>query len=255
MSNSAALKKVLIVDDDPTTVTTIKCYLENAGFEVDTANEGKQAIEKLENKSNELMAVVSDVNMPVMNGYELCRSIRANSIHSHVPFIFVSANTSLEDKLEGYAAGGDDYVTKPVEPEELALKLNQIIDKYSSENKLNARLQESQKAAFQAMSYTSQLGQVLQFVQNSMIAHSLEELAPIIFAVTNGFSLHCVLQFRRSDGVSDFSSTGPVTPLESNVIEMACTKGRIYDFAARTVFNHEDFSLLIKNMPVERYIG
>jgi len=244
-------KNVLLVDDDPITIELMKAYLESEGFSVITASEGSEAIEKINSESVPLSIVVSDVNMPVMDGYQLCRSIRANNVNAQVPFVFVSGNTSLEEKLEGYAAGGNDYITKPVEPKELALKLNQIISTQLKEQNLNQRLQDSQKTAFQAMSYTSLLGQVLQFVQKSMSAHTLNDLASTIFGVTNSLGLNCVLQFRTNDEMHDFSSTGVVSPLESDVIKMTTKKGRIYDFNSRTVFNHDDFSILIKNMPIE----
>ena len=134
--------------------------------------------------------------------------------------------------------------------------MDHIINKRNNVMQLNQKLVDSQQAAFQAMSYTSQLGQILQFVQNSVKANSLEALANYVFQVTNSFSLNCALQFRLGGQINDYASSGEMTPLESNVIALACQKGRIYDFNSRTLFNHDTFSLLVKNMPVdnrERY--
>jgi hypothetical protein len=149
-------------------------------------------------------------------------------------------------QLEGYAAGGDDYIIKPLEPAELLQKIHYNINRQSQSMAINQKLRDSQQAAFQAMSYTGNLGLILQFVQNSLNASNLHDLANMVFEVTEGLMLNCVLQFHKPDGIVNYNSHGKVKLLESNVLEMTRDKGRIFDFNNRTILNHTNFSLLIK---------
>lgn len=251
MTESQSQNTILLVDDDPQIIELIKLHLENDNYIVECAKSGEAALQLLEKDIIKWSVIVSDVSMPGMDGYLLCQTIREKWPEHDIPFIFISINSTLEEKLQGYAVGGDDYITKPLEPAELLQKIHYNIERQSQSMAINQQLRDSQQAAFQAMSYTGNLGLILQFVQNSLNASNLQELANMVFEVTEGFMLNCVLQFHQPDGIVNYNSHGKVKLLESNVLEMARDKGRIFDFNNRTILNHANFSLLIKNMPVD----
>ena len=249
MSNDK-LSKILIVDDDEHMLALLALHIEGAGFETLKAANGKQALELLQGLAEPVDAIVSDVEMPEMDGYAFCSQLREDHDYAEIPFIFVSAKTTLEEKLKGYGVGGDEYITKPIDGEEVALKVQAIIDRQIKHDKLTQQLQESNQAAMQAMSYTSNLGMILQFMQNAASVVDIETLLQKFFETAQSLGLNTVVQIHSADSVLNYKQDGDVSPLEANVIELTRTKGRIFDFDARTIFNHDDFSILIKNMPL-----
>jgi len=112
--------RVLLVDDEPALLEIMAETLQEAGFSVETARDGPEALARIE--ANEPEVVVADVEMGVMSGYELCRRVRASG-RDAIPFLFCSGLGSPDSRLEGLQAGADDYLVKPVTSEELILKL------------------------------------------------------------------------------------------------------------------------------------
>jgi serine/threonine-protein kinase len=118
--------RVLLVDDEPALLEIMAEVLQEAGFTVETAKDGLQALARIE--ANEPEVVVADVEMGVMSGYELCRRVRASGRDS-IPFLFCSGLGSADSRVEGLQAGADDYLVKPVTSEELILKLARQVDR------------------------------------------------------------------------------------------------------------------------------
>ncbi|HOH87505.1 response regulator transcription factor [Ruminococcus sp.] len=108
---------ILVADDEKDVVSLLKDYLELKGYCVYTANNGKQAIEQA-SKSPDL--ILLDVNMPEADGFEVCRRIRN---HVSCPILFLTARIEDEDKIQGFAAGGDDYIIKPFSLEEIGARI------------------------------------------------------------------------------------------------------------------------------------
>jgi DNA-binding response OmpR family regulator len=244
---------VLIVDDDEHILAFLETCIEAEGYPVATAQHGRAALQKLSEPGTKIDIVLSDVLMPELDGYDLCRQMRANPATNAVPVIFISSQSDLEEKLKGYAAGADDYISKPVHPEEVVAKLRHVASTKLRQAELNQQLDESRQVAMQAMNYSGYLGQVLQFIQNTQDVRTLEQLAEQVLGSLSSLGLVGVLQLYTSQGFETFQS---ISPLESNVIELARNQGRFFDFEHRTIVNHKDFSLLIKNMPLqdpERY--
>ncbi|MBN1978087.1 MAG: response regulator [Anaerolineae bacterium] len=119
-------RKILIVDDDLETVKLIGMMLERRGYEIAAAQTGSQALEKVQ-AGGVPDLIVLDVMMPDMDGYEVCRRLRANSATAEVPIIMFTAKTQLDDKVAGFQAGADDYLTKPVHPNELASRIEAVL--------------------------------------------------------------------------------------------------------------------------------
>lgn len=109
--------KILIVDDEVDVVRLLQDYFEMNGYEVLTAFNGKMAIKQV--KEN-LSLILLDINMPDMNGYEVCSKIRD---YISCPIIFLSARIEDMDKIKGFSVGGDDYVMKPFSIEELGARV------------------------------------------------------------------------------------------------------------------------------------
>lgn len=111
------------MEDEKKIADTLKMGLTEHGFEVEVAYDGKIGFQLFSAYKFDL--VILDINLPGMNGYELCKSIRRKN--EHMVVIMLTAMSSLEDKIEGYDAGADDYLIKPFEFRELLLKIRALL--------------------------------------------------------------------------------------------------------------------------------
>ncbi|MBU7317103.1 response regulator transcription factor [Paenibacillus oleatilyticus] len=110
---------ILLVDDEPTIVRMLKKVLEKEGFvHIDTAATGEEALSACDSKSYDY--IVLDVMLPGQSGFEVCPKLRQRT---DAPILFLTARSSDLDKLSGFALGGDDYVTKPFNPLEVAARI------------------------------------------------------------------------------------------------------------------------------------
>ncbi len=113
--------RVLIVDDDELALLVLADTLKDAGHEVQTAANGKEAIEQL--RSGACRLVISDWEMPEMTGIELCRAIRADDLPGYVYVILLTGRDTPHERVEGLRAGADDFVSKPFDPAELLARV------------------------------------------------------------------------------------------------------------------------------------
>jgi CheY-like chemotaxis protein len=118
-------RKILIVDDDLESVKLIGLMLERRGYEISAAQSGAQALTKAQAENPDL--IILDVMMPDMDGCEVCRRLRANAATADKPIIMFTAKTQVDDKVAGFQAGADDYLTKPVHQEELASRVEAVL--------------------------------------------------------------------------------------------------------------------------------
>ena len=126
--NSMTQKKktILIVDDNPMNLLLTSHVLENEGYATLTADDGRTALNELEKQTPSL--ILLDVMMPEMDGYEVCRLINANEEWTEIPIIFLTANAQTENLVEGFKAGGVDYITKPFKGEELLVRVKNHLE-------------------------------------------------------------------------------------------------------------------------------
>ena len=200
--------------------------------------------------------ILLDVDMPGMNGYEVCDKLKQHPDTSHIPVIFVSARGEMRDRMQGYEAGGADYIVKPFVNIDLVAKIRLLIQYKEQQNALQTQVNEAQKAAVAAMSGSSELGQVMQFVERSYSTSSFDALTNNMFMVTRGLGLHCIVRVQTDKGENWFSCDGAISPLEQNVMDLLKDRSRFQDFGCRTQINYPNVSLLVKNMPLddmERY--
>jgi DNA-binding NarL/FixJ family response regulator len=120
-SASQDRKKLLLIDDDPNLVLLVKDYLEFQGYEVITANHGKEALKILESNLPDM--IVCDIMMPEIDGYGFVEELRKNPNTSWIPLLFLSAKGQSQDRIKGLNLGADFYMVKPFEPEELVAQV------------------------------------------------------------------------------------------------------------------------------------
>jgi PleD family two-component response regulator len=157
--------RILVVEDEPHLRIILERQLRDATdakYDVRSASDGLQALEEVRRDPPEL--ILLDVMMPGMDGFEVCRRLKANPLTSRIPVIFLTAKSSLEERLEGLTVYADDYVTKPWEREELLFRVrNQLRTRRAQlssnaltglpgnvliENELTRRITTQEKFAF-----------------------------------------------------------------------------------------------------------
>lgn len=116
--------RVLLVDDEPTQRLITARLLKRAGYQVETAQNGKEALEKLTNAAGQFQLLVTDWEMPEMDGVALCRAVRTQHSAAYVYTILLTSRDAIEHLVAGLQAGADDYLTKPVLEPELLARLN-----------------------------------------------------------------------------------------------------------------------------------
>jgi pilus assembly protein CpaE len=123
-------ERVLFVDDEEQIRKLLSTWLTRHGYEVTVANDGWEALKAIRAKAPDL--VITDVNMPNMNGLELTRRMRADHRTARIPVIMLSARKQADDVLTGYAEGADEYIPKPVEMAVLAAKVEVLIRRFAT---------------------------------------------------------------------------------------------------------------------------
>jgi DNA-binding response OmpR family regulator len=118
-------KRILIVDDDPNALRLIGYALQRQGYTVIVAQDGEKALTKAQSEKPNL--IILDLMMPAMDGYEVLRQLRTIPATARVPVILFTAKSQVEDKIAGFEAGADDYLTKPVTPAELIARVKALL--------------------------------------------------------------------------------------------------------------------------------
>lgn len=127
-----AKKNLLLVDSDPKSLRVMEVSLRKAGFSVTTAVNGLDALEKVRISPPEL--ILSDTKMPEMDGFELCRALKQDAKLSLIPFIFLTAQKSIDYKVKGLELGVDDYLTKPIYIKEIVTRIKILLEKKEKES-------------------------------------------------------------------------------------------------------------------------
>lgn len=162
--------KVLIVDDEVLIRNVIKEYLILENYDYDEAENGKEAVDKVE--KNNFDIVIMDIMMPIMDGYQAVKEIR--KFNKNLPFLMLSARSEEYDKLQGFDLGIDDYVTKPFSPKELIARIKAIT---------NRKNIQSSKYIFEDL--VIDLGAHEVFVEEKLINLTPKEYELLIYLVEN----------------------------------------------------------------------
>lgn len=119
--------KILVVDDDKTTRKMISLILKSKGYEVITAENGLEALQKL--GLEKINLILTDMNMPYMDGIELTKQVKANPDFSHIPVVMITTEADEDEKKRAFEAGVDDYLVKPTNAEQITESMKRIVKK------------------------------------------------------------------------------------------------------------------------------
>ena len=130
--------KILLVEDDTSLGFIISDHLTSEGYDVTLCSDGKEGFQRFNEESFHMC--IFDVMMPKKDGFSLAKDIR--KINTHVPILFLSAKTNDEDKVEGFRSGGDDYLSKPFNTEELQLRVAAMLRRVNIKTEENKSLHQ-----------------------------------------------------------------------------------------------------------------
>jgi DNA-binding response OmpR family regulator len=237
-------ERILILDDEPCNLNLLRKTLAQHALETFTDQQ-----EMLAQANAATPCILLDVNMPGLSGYEVCEELRNKAATSNTPILFVSAHDSLQARLKGYAAGADDYICKPFDVLELQAKVERAIESGTYRKNLCDQVDMARQAAFEAMTHSSEQGQLAVFMEQAFNCTSVAELAQSLVACLKSFGLNAVTAFWQSGDITMLGHAKKIAPLEAELLRQSRHGGRIVDFAQRSIFNFSNCSLLIKNMP------
>ena len=141
-------KKVLVVDDDINICELLRLYLEKEGFAVTVANDGNSAVEIV--KNNEFDIILLDIMLPGLDGWQVCREIRKDSL---VPIIMITAKGETFDKILGLELGADDYVPKPFDAKEVVARVKAVLRRYGEKEEDQKKLVTFDKLSINLTNY------------------------------------------------------------------------------------------------------
>lgn len=119
--------KIMVVDDSPTVVKFVSFSLKKSGYDVITACDGMDAIEKISSHPNPVDLIITDLNMPNVDGYELIATLRKNSKYKDIPIIILSSEEDEADKQKGSEAGASSYLVKPFKSAVLIREISKFL--------------------------------------------------------------------------------------------------------------------------------
>jgi signal transduction histidine kinase/DNA-binding NarL/FixJ family response regulator len=168
--------KILVVDDDPDIRHELASALMDRGYIAKTASDGSEALLCVKLHAPDL--ILLDVSMPQMDGYEVCRILKANTETEDIPIIFISANESIQDKLQAFASGGADYITKPPQLAEVFARVHLHLSLRHLQMHLAQKNHELSDAVFE------RVGMLKDLQRTNLLLHAQKEASiDGIFAV------------------------------------------------------------------------
>lgn len=240
--------QVFIVDDDQIILELLSGLLEGQ-CQSETFLSGEACLKRVAEKKPDIFLL--DVNMPVMDGYALCRRLKEDWETQDIPILFVSANDDIDTRLLCYEAGGDDFILKPFSPPELLSKLKVAQRILVEKRALHTQAGYAQRTAMSAMTSMGELGVVLQFLSKSFACNTVDALGAAILEAMQQYDLQAAVRLSVGAKVRTISPHGHDLPLEMAVLNHVRGSGRIFQFKSRCVFNYGLVTLMVNNMPID----
>ncbi len=184
LTRQSAPINILVIDDTPDNLRLISKIIESEGYIVRKALNGRMALQSAQRNPPDL--ILLDINMPEMNGYEVCQQLKASKITAHIPIIFISALAQINDKVKAFDLGGQDYITKPFQELEVLIRIkNQLLIQQQQKHlldqqqllaqknhQLEQEVQERQRAEMEVRRLNSDLEQRVE-IRTSELQQSL----------------------------------------------------------------------------------
>jgi DNA-binding response OmpR family regulator len=236
---------ILIVDDDDITSDRIRKALP-VQYQIQQVGDGKAALELITQHPPSL--ILLDVSMPGLTGYDVCKTLRNELALDDLPVLFVSSRVDEKSRLAGYEAGGDDYLTKPIVPDELCYKIDRLLKSYAERRRLQTDLTNTFSTAMAAMSTAGEVGAVLHFLRTSFNCLDYPSLCQELITTLGNYGLEASVQIRGQQGKTSLGSNGACSPLEESVLNHLFGHGRLFEFSSCMSCSYEHITIIVRNL-------
>ncbi|MBQ4832673.1 response regulator [Pseudoalteromonas sp. MMG010] len=244
-------KLVLAIDDD----SYVHHIIDNAlsGFcKVLHASSGDDGLKLINQYHPDI--VLLDIEMPDLNGYEVCKKIKQNKHTKDIPVMFLSCKVELEERVQGYKVGGSDFVYKPFNHEELKERIKVLYHYRQQCIKLKRDVESANTTAEIAMTENGDMGRIVRFVGQSYHCETLESLSQYLLAFFTPLNIDVVVVFWYQGRALYYCHDSGVCPLEQELLVQHKFESRFVDIGDITIVNYPKVSLLAKNMPLENSV-
>jgi DNA-binding response OmpR family regulator len=239
--------KVFAIDDDPLILEIMREILE-PDCAVETFESVEACLPRLEVEKPGMFLL--DVSLPGMDGYAFCRVIKDDESLRDIPVTFVSSNDTIEARIKGYDAGGEDFIVKPFEPEEVLRKIKVAKQIILSKKALEEQAKAANSFSMMMMTSMGESGIVMQFLGKLFSWNTEQEVAAGVLELLQSYQLEGVTQTRIAQRTLTLSASGTNMPLEVSVLNHVRSQGRIFEFRNRGVYNTSHITVMVNNMPV-----
>jgi DNA-binding response OmpR family regulator len=225
---------ILLVDDNEEILDFVSEDLDEK-YTVLKALNGQEALDYLQQEPVAL--VISDIMMPVMDGYELCRTIKSNFEYSHIPVILLTARNTLQSKIEGLEMGADAYIEKPFSPEHLQVQIANLL---SNRNKIREYFASSPLVHINSMAHTKADEQFLEKL-NEAIYRNIENIELSVDQLADFMNMSRATLYRKIKAISDLTPNEliNVTRLKKAAELLAEHDYKAYEVAEMTGFSSQ----------------
>ncbi|PCI61673.1 MAG: response regulator [Gammaproteobacteria bacterium] len=239
--------KILSVDDNAQNRKVIELALKDC-FDVVSSDGNEPFLALVSTEQPKI--ILLDIMLENKSGFDLCKQLRDSDENNNIIVIFVSALSSLDDKLTAYACGADDYICKPINVVELCEKLKVVELRINEKNQLTEQCKQASQVAFTSMKNASELGLLINFFTDSLRVFSTDELFEKITDFFTQFELGFSLEFRIEQAHVQYPKD-IISTLEIEILELGRTAQRIVSFGNNILFNSPWCSILVKHIPME----
>jgi DNA-binding response OmpR family regulator len=234
------LPAVLIVDDDAVVREALKFALEN-DFQLNEAASGEETLAYLASPGSPSPdLILLDIEMQQLTGYETCRRLRADG-HA-MPLIFISSHDTLEERLEAFDAGGNDFISKPFDPEVLLRKSRMAVQ-------TKRQAEGLQQVTQRILHEVGETGVLLAFLRETTRITDYEALASLLLKAVCDYGVRAYVQLRHDSGAVTLTPSLTPTQLELSILERATALDHKFRLGRRLVINYHHISLMVVDMP------
>lgn len=238
---------IYIVDDDPMILSTLESILED-DYSLELFESAEACLERINIEKPQM--ILLDVSLPGMDGYTLCQQLKAQHETRDISITFISAHDTLEARLNGYEAGGEDFVVKPFEVAEIRSKA-QVAEKRRAEKALaTEQVQSAEQLTELLMASMNDYVALVSYLGKMAGCTDAVEVAEASLQLLRNFMLEGVVQIRLKSGDLTMSAAGTNVPLEISIMNHVRTMERIFEFKQRSVYNFEHVTIMVNNMPL-----
>jgi ligand-binding sensor domain-containing protein/signal transduction histidine kinase/DNA-binding response OmpR family regulator len=225
---------ILLVDDSPEILDFISKKLKS-NYHILKAKNGKEAIDAIAKENVQL--VVSDVMMPVMDGFDLCRSIKKDLAHSHIPVILLTAKTTLQSKIEGLDIGADAYLEKPFSPEHLQVQIASLL---GNRDKIKQHFASSPVTHIKTIAHSKADEKFLEKL-NTIICDNIQNKDLDVELIANLMNMSKPTLFRKIKAISNLTLNELVTITRLKAAATLLEEGtyKVYEIANMVGYNSQ----------------